>query len=161
MLRLQLNMSSQSCADESCHSQPVARCCKCVTRPCSTCSCVKHGRRCTSCRFGERCPNLKDPTNPSQDTSDLADYAADLRQDGRVLPRIPKAARIAVAGALAQHVTAVVSDGTPQAWKSLLGFAYTVLQVTESRRDKSQRRSLASKIRQNISVLRCFDRPAR
>ena len=58
--------------------------------------------------------------------TDLADHVADLKRNGRVLPRIPKAARIAVADALARRITAVTSDSTPEAWRDL-SFAYAVL----------------------------------
>ena len=143
---------SQSYTDESCRSEASARCCKCVTKQCVACSCVKHGRRCTSCRFGDRCPNRKGPDQRSPNETDLADYVANLKRNGRVLPRIPQSARIAVAAALAQRVAAVVSDGTPEAWKALLCFAYAVLRAPESRKDKSSRKSLASEIRQNIAT---------
>ena len=69
-----------------------------------------------------------------------------------MLPRIPKSARIAVADALAQRITSAVSDGTPEAWKALLCFAYAVLRAPDSRRDKSSRKSLASVIRHNIAT---------
>ena len=142
---------SQS-TDESCRSEASSRCCKCVTKQCVACSCVKHGRQCISCRFGERCPNREGPVQQSPNETDLADDVANIKRNGRVLPRIPKSARIAVAGALAQRVAAVVSDGTPEAWKALLCFAYAVLRAPESRRDKSSRKSLASEIRQNIAT---------
>ena len=147
-------MSSLS-ADDSCLSQSTARCCRCITNPCIACSCVKHNRRCTSCRFGERCPN-RGHAQQASDSSDLADYVPDLKRGGRVLPRIPKSARIAVADSLAQRITAVLSDGTPEAWKVLLNFAYAVLRVPESSgrktRNKSRtpKKSLASEIKQNV-----------
>ena len=147
-------MSSQS-ADDSRLSQSTARCCRCITNPCIACSCVKHDRRCTSCRFGERCPN-RGHAQQASDSSDLADYVADLKRGGRVLPRIPKSARIAVADSLAQRITAVVSDGTPEAWKGLLNFAYAVLRAPEpsgrKTRNKSRapKKSLASEIKQNV-----------
>ena len=141
---------TSSIADDSRLSGSANRCCKCVTKPCIACSCVKHGRQCINCRFGERCPNRGGPTQQSADGASVADYVADLKRNNRVLPRIPKASRIAVAGALAQRITAAVVDQTPDAWRAFLSFAYAVLIAPESNRDKSNRKSLASTIRHNL-----------
>ena len=144
-------MSTPS-SDGSDSLETPAKCCKCVTRPCTACSCVKRGRRCATCRFGESCPNRGDTAQRSAGVTDLADYVANLKRGGRVLPRIPKSARIAVADALAQRIMTAVSDGTPEAWKTLLCFAYAVLRAPDSRRDNSSKKSLASVIRSNIAT---------
>lgn len=133
-------------------SQPSARCCRCVTKPCIACSCVRHGRNCSNCRFGENCPNFGKADNNS-DALGLADYIAGLRRNGRLLPRIPKAARIAVAGALAQRITAAVSEGTQAAWKYFLGFAYATLCVHVSGK-QPHKLSHAAEIRRNIA---CYE----
>ena len=70
-----------------------------------------------------------------------------------MLPRIPKSARIAVADALAQRITAAVSNGTPEAWSALLCLAYTVLRVHNRNHLKWKKGSLTSEIRKQIAAL--------
>ena len=84
----------------------------------------------------------------------MADYAAELKTGGRAFPRIPKSARIAVAGSLAKRIKAVVSDGTPEAWRGLFAFAYAVLHAPEPNNrtrnelnTKTNKKSLASQIK--------------
>ena len=124
------------------------RCCKCASNPCRTCRCVKLGRRCTTCRFGDDCPNSLPKITQTCDT-DIATEIANLKQVSRVLPLIPKGARIAVADELAHRINDAVDLGTKEAWRKLLCFAYSALNIDREAR-QTKKASLATKVKLNL-----------
>lgn len=101
-----------------------------------------------TCRFGDNCNNSsRKQTTGLLPELNTADFIAHLKNSVRVLPRIPKSARIPVAGALADTISDAISKGTDESWRALFSFAYRVLAVPQSRNRKL---SLATIIKSNI-----------
>ena len=126
-------------------------CCKCTIKPCTACSCVKQNRPCTNCRFGAQCPNQKAVANSAAEP-DLSQHIAQLKRTRRLIPRVPKGARIAVADGLARQITRVITDGTKDAWRSFCEFGYAVLGSPGRDRKTDTGPSPATQIRQNLSA---------
>ena len=116
--------------------------------------CAKQNRRCASCRFGDSCPNSAPNCSPA---SDIATEIASLKQRCRLLPLIPKGARIAVADALARCINDVVTQGTDTAWRKLMRFGYVTLTIRNN--EKKKRVSLATQVRNNLSQDENFNPP--
>ena len=142
-------MNTQSPREDahSTQSGGTPRCCRCVSNPCRTCRCVKQGKPCTTCRFGDNCPNS---TVILRKTDDIATEISILKRSGRVLPHIPRGARIAVADQLARLINGAVSEGTEETWRKLMRFAYSALRI-RGEAAKPVKASLATQVRLNLT----------
>ena len=83
-----------------------------------------------------------------------------MKRSGRVLPLIPKGARILVADELARLINAAVSVGTEEAWRKLMRFAYSVLRV-KTEKGNHRKGSLATQVRLNLSQTGNAETPRR
>ena len=98
------------------------------------------------------CSNSAESSNASRGHygGDVADEIASLKHTSRVLPHIPKGARIAVADQLATAITEAVTDKTEVAWRGLMRFAYGALRISDQPKD-GKKVSLTAQIRQNLA----------
>ena len=87
-----------------------------------------------------------------KDGCNLAESLAKLKQSRRVVPRIPKGARIQAADALRTLLDAAVEEKTTEAWERLLKFPLAALAVPLKRRPRSDTPTLTSVIKRQISA---------
>ena len=102
--------------------------------------------------------NSLDETNTPNDnitvnTNFLKDFVK-FKKNQRVLLRIPKAARISAADALAVAINAALKNGTQSAWEKLFGFANFALALPyrSAHNSVNSRVSLATTIKNNIEL---------
>ena len=108
--------------------------------------------KCASC-LGRDPVSLSTPAGSLQPSSvvpdDLSLELAQLKSRIKLLKRIPKSARIAVAEALCPRIEAVLSEASPESWWRFLSFSYSALRApTEG---KGEGGSLASHIKRQIA----------
>ena len=82
---------------------------------------------------------------------DLIRHLAERKKSKRVIPRIPRGARIQAAGALCELVDKVVLNGSETAWSRLLKFALHALSRPARGKMDQHEASLTSKIKQQIA----------
>jgi hypothetical protein len=80
---------------------------------------------------------------------DLPSKLHRLRQSCRLLRRIPKAARFAVAESLVEVLDFCLDQNNAHAWSSLLTFSYTAFSLPDLREQRKE--SLATHVKKNLS----------
>ena len=92
---------------------------------------------------------------------DLACHLAEIKKSRRVIPRVPRGARIIAAGALCELMEDVLSNGSEAAWSRLLKFALHTLSRPARAKQQQHETSLTSKIKQQIGNYMGAESPQR
>ena len=92
------------------------------------------------------------------DAETFARHLAEVKKSRRVVPRIPRGARIQAADALCELVEGVVKSGSALAWFRLLMFAVVALSRPVRAKIGQRDTSLTTKIKQQIAKYMCAEK---
>ena len=123
-------------------------------------SCVKLKKKQSKQLFVWTCPTCQTDDGAGTNINQVPDeeliirlpqLVANWKKNIRVLPRVPKGARIAAVEALCTLLENVSTENSITSWSRLFGFAYGALKCPTTTRDTLHKTSLSTKIKAQIN----------